>query len=177
MNSDILSRFEAAINTLTLTNADIELYGSDEGGDLIFRNVKEIFTQIENCLNKYKKELEISITRKDDIASLHVTGPGSLGIYVIYSVGRSETEGKNRLRILVDAASANASSMGEVGSQINSGNFRADFIPVFDGERYVLWCNPKTKHSGTSIAEIVLDQYLKHIERYVENRVLFESLD
>jgi hypothetical protein len=177
MNLDSSRRFDSAVKTLALTAADLELYDSQEGTDLVLRAVEDIFTDLQSDLQPYTKDLGFSIFRHDDVTSIRVSGPQKLVAYLEYKRKREFTRGKNRLKILVGYAFGgfDPSSISEPGRKNSDEFFREDFIPIFGEESQVLWVlrtDQKTPKSNKLIVDLVIENYLKGIESYVDSSVL-----
>jgi hypothetical protein len=178
MEPEFARRFDSARKTLALTTADRQLYDSQEGTDLVLRTVEDIFTDLQNDLQPYREDLGFLVFRDDDVASIDVRGPDNLIVYLEYQREREFTLGKNRLKILVGYAFGgfNPSSIGEPGRRNSDELFREDLIPIFDEERQVLWTDRKTQKSSKLIVDLVIEHYLKGIEKYVD-RIAGENLN
>lgn len=174
MDTVLARRFDSALKTLAITIADRHLYYSQEGTDLILQAVVDMFDHLQSDLIPYSKQLRFSVSRDDDVASIHVSGPANLSVYLEYRRETEFTLGKNRLKIFVgykSGESVNSSSIGEPGSTSCDVLFRQNLHPIFDEERQVLWTVRGTTQKKTKvIIDLVLEQYLKGIETHVERR-------
>jgi hypothetical protein len=158
-----------------MTIADRELYYSQGGTDLILQAVEDMFDHLQSDLTPYSKQLRFSVSRDNDVASIQVSGPDTLAVYLEYQREPEFTRGKNRLKIFVGHAygqSVNSKSIGKPGSSSCDLLFREDLHPIFDEGRQVLWTDRRksTPKTTTVIIDLVIEQYLKGIETQVERR-------
>ena len=175
MDTVLVRRFDTALKTLATTIADRRLYYSQEGTDLVLQTVEDMFDHLQSDLAPYSKALGLSVNRDDDVASIHVSGPDILSVYLEYGREREFTRGKNRLKIFVGytyGQPVNSKSIGDPKSTSGDVLFREDLLPIFDEERQVLWTDRKTSTQQTTkvIVDLVIEQYLKGIETHVEMR-------
>jgi hypothetical protein len=175
MDTVLAQRFDSALKTLAITSADRRLYASQEGTDLILQTVVDMFDHLQSDLAPYSKQLRFSVSRDDDVASIHVSGPANLAVYLEYPREPEFTRGKNRLKIFVgykSGESVNSSSIGEPGNTACDVLFRQNLYPIFDEERQVFWTDRGTSTQKTTnvIIDLVIEQYLKGIETHVERR-------
>jgi hypothetical protein len=176
MNTDFSRRFDSACKTLRQTAADRQLYNSPEGTELVMGAVKEIFEGLESDLQPYKDDMGFGVIRYDEGASFLVEGPDRLVVLLQYNREREFTQGKNRLKILVGYAlfGSTAVEFGEPRKSSSDIFLREDFIPTIGEDKQVLWVtwtDQKSAKSKDLIVDLVTENYLKGIERYVDKKV------